>query len=219
MDYLQTVVDYVEGRVPFEQFYALILADDGFANWINQHAPSVWGCTERPSEANGHQFTFVPYEVRSKLKNMEWAYPVDSIDYQYELESAMEVLLEDSFPEVVFHADPTLAELFDLKLRACPSYIDGPEVWKSGILDRILRECPEEWSVTRKAKHIRARILEEFHIEGRKYPHWIQNPDWPVHNGKPMKYVSTSVKRRHEWLQHHFVDVDTGEERIVDDAD
>lgn len=43
MDYLQTVVDYVEGRVPFEQFYALILADDGFANWINQHAPSVWG--------------------------------------------------------------------------------------------------------------------------------------------------------------------------------
>ena len=114
MDYLQTVVDYVEGRVPFEQFYALILEDDGFANWINQHAPSVWRCTERPSEANGHQFTFVPYEVRSKLKNMEWAYPVDSIDYQYELESAMEVLLEDSFPEVVFHADPTLAELFDL---------------------------------------------------------------------------------------------------------
>ena len=107
MDYLQTVVDYVEGRVAFEQFYALILEDDGFANWINQHAPSVWRCTERPSEANGHQFTFVPYEVRSKLKNMEWAYPVDSIDYQYELESAMEVLLEDSFPEVVFHADPT----------------------------------------------------------------------------------------------------------------
>ena len=141
MDYLQTVIDYVEGRVPFEKFYALILEDDEFANWINQHAPSVWSCTERPSEANGQQFTQIPYEVRYELKEMEWASPVGSIDYQYRLESAMAVLLKLSFPDAIIHRDPTLAKLFDIKLRACPSYIDGPEVWKSGILDRIMREC------------------------------------------------------------------------------
>lgn len=113
--------------------------------------------------------------------------------------------------------DPSFKKLFGLLLRACPSYIDGNDVWDSGILEAFAAECPDEWSDTKKIKHIKARIIEEFHLEDKKYPRWWQNPDWPFANGKPMKYVKTTVKYKNEWYQHHFVDLETGEERIVDD--
>ena len=38
-----------------------------------------------------------------------------------------------------------------------------------------------------------------------------------ANNGKPMKYVST-VRLNADQREHHFVDVDTGEERIVMDC-
>lgn len=100
---------------------------------------------------------------------------------------------------------------------ACPSYVGGSEVWNNGILQRISDECAKDWSYTKKLNYMRKRIREEFGLDGNKYPHWCGNPDWPFHNGKPMHYVKTTVAGEKEYLLHHFIDPDTGTERIIDD--
>ena len=93
--------------------------------------------------------------------------------------------------------------------------IGGVEVTET--IENIIRELPENLSKSKRIALARSRIKDAFHIEGRKWPYWIQEPDWPANNGKPMKYVST-VRLNADQREHHFVDVDTGEERIVMDC-
>lgn len=40
---------------------------------------------------------------------------------------------------------------------------------------------------------IRDRVKNEF-IALRKRPSWVQNPEWPIHNGKPMIFIGQLTK-------------------------
>lgn len=217
MDYKQILVDFVEGRMPFAEFHDLVLNDDLFAAWIDQHVPSDWKCYTKATPENNYTVQELPFSIRHKFEKFAGGDAISSIGYRLDVHSTMTNLAKTLYPTMSIKPDPSFKKLFGLLLRACPSYIDGNDVWDSGILEAFAAECPDEWSDTKKIKHIKARIIEEFHLEDKKYPRWWQNPDWPFANGKPMKYVKTTVKYKNEWYQHHFVDLETGEERIVDD--
>ena len=59
-------------------------------------------------------------------------------------------------------------------------------------------------------------------IEGRKYPYWVQSPDWPIGTGnKPMRFVKLIRAKGKLYDQlmfttYVFEDVDTGEQRTID---
>ena len=56
-----------------------------------------------------------------------------------------------------------------------------------------------------------------FHIEGRRFPFWIQEAEWPVSaTGKPMKFISQKSVYQVEVKQYIFEDVDTHEQVIVE---
>lgn len=60
-------------------------------------------------------------------------------------------------------------------------------------------------------------VRKSFHIEGRKYPRWAQDSDWPFsESGKPMKYIRQWNKSSEE-IKLLFEDVDTGKRSIVID--
>ncbi len=217
MDYKQTVIEFVEGSLAYNEFHSLVLNDDAFAQWIDENVPADWRCYTRATQANNYTVEELPYSIRHSLQENAWEETEGSVGYKVNLYSSMKLFLQKQFPDLVIKPDTAIYELNDLVLGTCPAYIDGTEVWASGLIEKIAMECPDDWSKVKKAKHIKTRIIEEFHVQDKKYPKWIQNPEWPFANGRPMKFVKTTVKYKNEWYQHHFVDVDTGEERIIDD--
>lgn len=217
MDYMQFVIDYVEGRVPFDTFYSRVMTDDSLAEWLEQRALPGWQCYPVVSKETNFQIVPLPFSIRYWFDMLARESSVGSVKHRVEVQVCMTLLIRKHYPNQAIHPDPSDNELSCLLLDACPSYVDGPEVWKSGVIEKIANECPKEWSKTKKKAHIKARIIEEFHLEDKKHPRWWQSPEWPFSDGKPMKYVKTTVKYKNEWYQHHFVNPETGEERIVDD--
>ncbi len=217
MDYLQTLIAFVTGNMSFRDFYNRVMSDDLFSQWIDQNVPGEWKCYTKATPENHYTPDELPFSIRYLFQEYARDGAVDSIGNRFNVHSDMIRLLNHLCPENTVKPDSSIEALYDLLSCACPSYIDGVEVWSSGILEGFAAECPAEWTKSKRQKFVKARIIEAFHLEDKKYPRWLQNPEWPFYNGKPMKYSRTSVKQKNEWYQHHFYDPQTGEERIVDD--
>ena len=75
---------------------------------------------------------------------------------------------------------------------------------------------------SKRIKEVKSRIKAAFHVSGIIYPRWVQEAEWPVSpNGKPMKFVKQKRKKGKEYENmlytlFYFEDVDTGEERVVE---
>lgn len=57
-------------------------------------------------------------------------------------------------------------------------------------------------------------LNELFHIEDKKYPHWVQEPEWPMGEKSPMKFIGQ--ERTGERVRFTFRDADTDEERVIE---
>lgn len=103
---------------------------------------------------------------------------------------------------------------FGFLIDVMPEYISGRQA--EIFVAEIIQSVPETMSKTRRLKEIKAKIRNAFHVEDRKYPRWAQDTDWPFsQTGKPLKYIAR--KMNGDLVQHTFIDVDTGEETIVEE--
>ena len=74
----------------------------------------------------------------------------------------------------------------------------------------------------KRKKQIIELIKKEFHIEGTKYPRWVQGGEWPVtKNGKPLRFVEQKRKKGKDYENmlytiYVFEDVDTLEVRTIE---
>lgn len=102
-------------------------------------------------------------------------------------------------------------DTFQLFLDGCGDCFEGPEVrvFTENLLLPLLA-IPQKGKRTAAVKQA---IREAFHIEDRNRPYWIQGAEWPMGSRTPMKYLSR--KKTGDGCQYYFVDVDTGEARIV----
>ena len=101
---------------------------------------------------------------------------------------------------------------FGLYLDVVKDIYDGPEV--RSVLEGIFTDAFKEKSKTARKKKAKAAILEAFHVEDKNRPYWIQGAEWPMGENSPMKYISK--KREGEVVKYTFIDVDTGELRVVE---
>jgi hypothetical protein len=86
-------------------------------------------------------------------------------------------------------------------------FVGGEEV------DLYLREYLLNAGKQSKSK-LKRDIKELFHISGSKYPKWVQEPDWPISNGTPMKFVSQQTNG--EINSYLFEDLITKEKRVIE---
>lgn len=216
----QYVYDFVEGRVTVPEFLKACEERPEILDWIQSVvSPKLQGgeLVADDSVPNGVRVVPAKYNVRRTLERY-----IQERDVYGELCFQMNVLgeiakvMRFAFPDLPPKEDQTLSDLFNTILRCCPSYIDGSEVWKSGILEEIIHSIPEGLSKTAGQKWAKEKIKERFHIKGRHYPYWIQGPEWPMMNGEPMEYVRT-VRHSIEGQTHYFRDPKTGAERTVED--
>lgn len=90
------------------------------------------------------------------------------------------------------------------------------------VIENILDGIPRDLSLTKRRQLCKERIKQAFHIEGNKFPRWVQGGEWPIgQNNKPMKFIGQKRKRGKGYDQmlytlYTFEDVETGEQKIVE---
>lgn len=217
MEKLSLVVDYIEGRIEPANFEQMLCEDAELYNFLQALVPAnkeikIFNVILQKPVAE-------PYTIKGVLRKYEaldQGGPKGTPAYHYFIHAQIANLVCDAFPNLQIIPDSRLEQMYSLALQACPDYIGGKEVAENNVIGQILSDIPQELSKTKKLQEAKARIKAAFHIEGRNYPRWIQPPEWPVHNGVPMKYLKT-VKINSEYVQHHFEDINSGEIRVVDD--
>lgn len=218
----QYVFDFVEGRVSATDFIRETDEDPSILEWVQSVVPSNWTVrrvvpknTELPVQKP--DYIEIPYEIHEVMEAIRCGRRKTSLGYQLNLHSTISEIMKQAFPEEKLIEDESLHKLHLLLLDVCPDYIGGSEVDESGILERIIDSIPKYLSKPEGEKWAKEEIKKCFHIEGRQYPHWIQEPEWPMYNGKPMKYMRTE-RRNKEAQEHVFIDFETGIEQKVFDA-
>ena len=131
--------------------------------------------------------------------------------------STITQLYEDIYKmECVFHQDVPFTSRYPewslLSIEAIPDYAEGDEATEF-IEKEIFEKIPEDLSEAKKVKWCKEQVKHLFHIEGNKYPHWVQSGEWPMINNKPGMYVGR--KRDHDKVDFIFEDPETKEQRIV----
>lgn len=161
----------------------------------------------------------IPYNVKSvyshsKTKSKLWTY--------VNIQSWLCRLMKEIYPEECIEKDESLREKASFMMDVCPEYVEGYEIDEAGIIEAIIEQVPESLPKTKRKKQIKELIKKEFHIEGTKYPRWVQGGEWPVSkSGKPMRFVEQKRKKGKEYKDmlytiYVFEDVDTSEKRIVE---
>ena len=161
----------------------------------------------------------VPYNVKTlysnnKTRSKLWTY--------VNIQSWLCNLMKEIYPDECIERDETLEEKASFMMDVCPEYIEGHEIDEAGIIEAIIEQIPESLPKAKRKKQIKELIKKEFHIEGTKYPRWVQGGEWPLSkNGKPMRFVEQKHKKGKEYAQmlytqFFFEDVETGEIRVID---
>jgi hypothetical protein len=86
--------------------------------------------------------------------------------------------------EISFRPAKRFGSAYSLTLKTVPDYLDPPLEF---MTEKILL-LDSDLSDTQKKKLIKERLKEYFKYVD-KPPKWIQNPDWPIRDGKPLIFV------------------------------
>lgn len=162
---------------------------------------------------------YVPYNVKTVYAHKKTR---SKLETYVNIQSWLYHLMTELFPDETLQRDNTLAEKAAFLYDVCPEYIEGCEVDEAGIVEKLIEQVPETLPKAKRAKQIKELIKKEFHIEGTKYPRWIQGGEWPVSkSGKPMRFVKQKQKKGKGYENmlytvYEFEDVDTLEIRTVE---
>ena len=224
MDHIkQYVLDFIEGRVPANDFIRKMDEDPAILDWLQSLIPSdrtIRAVVRDEAEEYPFQncrIETVPYKVRDVIDSVCYGRRKTSLGNRVNIHSLISEIVQEAFPGEDIQKDKGLYDLNDFLLEVCPAYIGGREVDESGILEQMINSIPKDLPATKRKKLAKEQIRERFHITDKHRPHWIQEPEWPMSNGEPMQYVKT-VRSGAEYQTLYFRDPKTGEERAVLDA-
>lgn len=161
----------------------------------------------------------VPYNVKTVYSHMKTHGKIWTC---VNIQSWLYRLMTEIYPDEVIEKDESLYEKASFLIDVCPEYVEGHEIDEAGIIEKIVEQVPETLPKGKRKKMIKELIKQEFHLEGTKYPRWVQGGEWPVSkSGKPMRFVEQKRKKGKGYENmlytiYTFEDVDTGEIRTID---
>ena len=212
----QFVIDYIEGRVTTRAFLDRLNSDMQLCQWLQSIVPQgKIGYYEVSVDADGvaKQETG-PYDVVRIIAGY-WKWPWNKLSNELNTHYEITKLFQEAFPQERIRPDKSIEEKFNFMLDACPAYIGGEEVIGSGILEEIYEDTPVNLNKAHRVKYFKEKVKNLFYIENNHYPHWLQEAEWPMSNGKPMKYLSSKKIYNGEGREYTFENPDTHDVRTV----
>lgn len=207
--YLKYAVDFAAGKYSYEEFEALF-----------QLYPEIWDrvqelLTQEMIADEDHPLW--SNTNRGRLESNSFAVRATALSFGYDLYGRgitwdiIKALVSVTFPDVKIR-EPMEESGGDLMGRLGLEDLGGPEV------DDLIREIVDEYREVRPAKErnklLKQKLKEAFHLKPRKKPDWAQEPEWPIGENSPMEFAAK--EQEGELVRYLFRDVDTGEERTVE---
>ncbi len=191
---IKELIDFVEGRMSFKEF-------------------------QQNYETNKDYFML-----------LEDTKPND--DYQYQIDKTINQCLKyykwsTALGQNVVHAYIVrYLEYYDFKIQPTKKYQDKVNfmsqiqpsyvcIEDEAFLNKIIEEAPKDISKTMQKKWLKNRIKSIFRYDN-KPPKWIQDPEWPIIDGKPLVFKSqTKEKIDDERVYYTFYNPETKEEKVI----
>ena len=192
----QELLDFVEGRMDFDTFWQNFLS--------KKYEPCLKikiGYIKRFSFLDDGSFSD---NLAFFIKNTKVFYAksriCDVISYYLE------------YRQIPFKITTKYSDEMKLMAAIQPSYID---VEDTDFLNSIIQQAPEGLKKVEKKKWLKEKIKSMFKYD-IKPPRWIQFPEWPIVNGKPLVFKSqTRLLKNDERVFYTFYDPDTLEETVI----
>lgn len=212
---MKEVFDFLDGTISMEEFVSLWKTNPAIADWlqslIDQYRYKYDSCKDSENamyrnaivhSKGGSIRAFLEPNMYEKKNGIRYYYHRDG--FFKTILSVVEVVYPDCAATTLYEDQKALYDY------AAGETIGGPEVemWLGKIFEETLA-LP-----TRGRKKIaKERVRADFPCE-KRYPVWVQEPEWPMGEKRPMKYLSR--RRDGDLVQFTFEDLDTHATRIVE---
>ena len=198
IDYEQLIVSFLKNKISYDQIMEIIRTDDGFLDYLQE---LIKDDTDYPQEVRENRDA-----LRAELCHIGSVLQHPTLIYHIML-----FAIRPKHPELKFN-DPNDAQS-SLLYDCVPMYLFGTEAVRFAEDLLLNNEEVRAFSKTKKIKYCKEKLREYYHIEGRHYPHWVQDAEWPFRDGKPMRFIGQ--KTDGELVTYTFLDDETGEvERV-----
>lgn len=202
---MKEVLDFAKGKIPYEKFVEVLEAKPEIWTFLQGLVPkdiADENSEYRKKYSISQSFEANGYNVEETLT----AFGFDGLGTKIDVCKFVPDLVEYNYPDIkVKRLDPfgkvTKTPLEKMKL----DYLGGEEA------DAIIDEIIENEALSDKEK--KAALKEKFHLVPRKYPHWVQEPEWPCAGAEPMKFIAE--KNYGDKFEYIFENVETGEKHTV----
>jgi len=187
----QELVDFVEGRVSFEVFWDKYESGKDYKKLLDDKKPNEKFTYQKGKTINQCLSFYLPSTALGKMAHH--SYIVRYLEFYNVLIS------------------PTAKYKDDYKYRQAiqPSYVS---IEDEEYLNSIIASAPSELTEAQQKKWLKEKIKSLFRYD-KSPPRWIQDPEWPIVNGKPLVFRSqTKNDPNDERIWYTFYDSDTGEE-------
>lgn len=205
---MQRIIDFVSGKLTYAQFEAMFTED-----------PAIWDLAQSlltPEIMENSDHPFWSRSNRSRLESNNYCVQYACLAFGYDAlgqvttHQMLGELVSYRYPDVVLR-DPPAVSADDLREKLGMDYLGGPEV--DGLINGLLRGKPNDVSVSKFLTAVKQELRTLFHLTPRKYPRWVQEPEWPMGEHSPMVFVSQ--RKTGERTEFIFRDADTGVEKAV----
>lgn len=208
---MKLIEQMLTGKIPMSEFSRLLQEEKEVQDFVRQFVPQE--AVNNPSHLFWDNIAYTVLE----------AYDFDYLKFVFALcrfngklgdnlniFRLFEVAYKYYEPNI--NATTMYREAFHAYLDAVGEYYEGAEV--TALLNQIVVDALPTKPKSRRTKAIREKLKEAFHVCQSKRPYWIQGGDWPMGENSPMQYIGRV--RIADGIRYIFRDVDTGEERIVE---
>lgn len=237
MDEKQIIVDFVEDRMDIGTFMDHAGKDERVYDFLQaivdhivknklptrRRTVTMKGINQnQPFQMFNYIEEFVP-ELRDRNHLIYPGTPVPTVRQyisRFSHKTARGALtIYDVVADLYYQIDETLvrtdkySEAYRFSLDVLPGYVGGiaAEDYISRVIIPKYTQMPKK---TQRIKGIKEEIRNTFLRDGKGYPHWIQDPQWPLgENGLPMIY--TGQKKQDGYTDYFFRGNGTDEKRTV----
>ena len=226
MDEKQIIIDFIEERMDIAIFMDYVNANDGVVNFLQsivnrivdeklptkRRTVTMKGVNQnQPFQIFNYAEEFVP-ELRDRNHLIYPGTPVPTVKQylsRWSHKTAGGALkIYDIVADIYYQVDDSLIrteeymEAYQFSLDVLPGYVGGPAA-EDYISSVIIPKYPADMKKTMRKTKIKEEIRNTFLRDGKGYPHWIQDPEWPIgDNGVPMIY--TGQKKNEGFTEYFF---------------
>jgi len=191
---MQEFIEFVEGRMPFNEFRRNYETNKDYKKLLDD---------KKPNEKDTYRKNDT---INQSLHYYKWSTTLGKLGVQHYITRYLQYYNVSVSPTAIY--DDELQFMADIQ----PSYVN---IEDEDFLNAIIASVPEELTKSQQKKWLKEKIKSLF-VYDVKPPRWIQDPEWPIVNGKPLVFKSQTRERKDdERVWYTFYDPTTGEETTV----